>query len=70
MKEIVGPVLGPAKEFVSGELDYWRDELTGPWVRGRPGQTAQIGRWIGLGLAAVATVAGVIAALRAEPPWE
>ncbi len=70
MKELVQPVLGPAVEFVAGELHYWRDELTGPWERGRPGRTAEIGRWIGLTLAASAAVAGIVAALRAERPWE
>ena len=38
-------------------------ELTRPWREGRPGTRAEIGRWIGLGAALGAAVAGLAAAL-------
>lgn len=59
-----------ASEVLSGEVDYWRDEVTRPWKEGRRGRPAEIGRWLGLGLAIGATAAGIIAALRSERPWE
>lgn len=46
----------------------WRRELRRPWREGRPGRPAEIGRWIGFGLAAGAFAAGVAAAVWAE--WE
>ena len=64
------PVVDAARGLVSGEVDYWRDELTAPWRTGREGRAASIGRWIGLGLAVAAAAAGLAAALRAERPWE
>lgn len=44
----------------------WRRELERPWRRGRRGRAAEAGRWIGVGLAAGAFVAGVGAALYVE----
>lgn len=40
-------------------------ELTRPWREGRSGAPAEIGRWLGLGLALGAIVVGVAAGLRA-----
>jgi hypothetical protein len=40
-------------------------ELTRPWREGRSGAPAEIGRWLGLGLALGALIVGVAAGLRA-----
>lgn len=47
-------------------LRAWQRELEDPWVRGRSGDAAEAGRWIGLGLAVGAFVAGVGAAMYSE----
>lgn len=47
-------------------LRRWRRELEDPWVPGSAGTAAEAGRWIGVGLAVGAFVAGVGAALYAE----
>lgn len=57
-----GLLVGAARRRVRG----WQRELERPWVRGRPGRAAEAGRWIGLGLAVGAFVAGVGAALYTE----
>lgn len=46
----------------------WRRELERPWREGRKGTPAEVGRWIGLGLAVGAFVAGVGAAVYADWP--
>ena len=69
-RDLVRPALRSAGKLVEDELDYWRGELLGPWEGGRSGRPAEVGRWIGVGLAAAAALAGLIAALRAERPWE
>ena len=69
-RDIVRPIVESANVLVSGEVDHWRTEITRPWREGRPGRVAEVSRWIGLGLAVGAAVAGVVAALRAERPWE
>lgn len=68
--EVAGPAAEVARELLAGELDYWRDEITRPWRRGRPGPWAETGRWIGTGLAAGAIALGAVAALRAERPLD
>jgi hypothetical protein len=61
---------GAIGRFVAAEARRsaraWRAELERPWRRGRKGTAAETGRWIGLGLAVGAFVAGVGAALYAE----
>ena len=52
------------------EVRHWRRELTRPWREGRNGRPAEIGRWIGVGLAVSTLVVGLAAALRTERPWE
>ena len=66
----IGLMLQKDIERISAEIDYWRDEVTRPWQEGRAGRAASIGRWIGLGLATGAAIAGIVAALRVERPWE
>ncbi|WP_419162335.1 hypothetical protein [Candidatus Palauibacter sp.] len=66
--ELADSVAELARELVSGELEYWRAEVTRPWRTGRSGPWAEAGRWIGTGLAVGAVVVGVTAALRAERP--
>lgn len=41
-------------------------ELTRPWREGRSGAPAEIGRWLGLGLALGAVIVGVTAGVRAS----
>lgn len=52
------------------EVRHWRRELTRPWREGPDGRPAEIGRWIGVGLAVGTLIIGVAAALRTERPWE
>ena len=67
---MAGPVVEAAREVVSDlaseRVAYWRGEVARPWSSGRPGGWAEVGRWIGTGLAVGAVVCGVIAAVRAE----
>jgi len=70
VREVVGPVARWTGGLVAGEVAYWRDELERPWREGGDEPAARVGRWIGLGLAVGAVVAGVVAALRVERPWE
>lgn len=65
-RRLAGPAAEVAREIVSDEVDYWRREVTRPWRRGRTGRWAEVGRWIGTGLAVGAAVWGVIAAVQAE----
>lgn len=44
----------------------FRRELSRPWREGRSGRAAETGRWVGVGLAVGAFVAGVAAAIRVE----
>ncbi len=67
-RHLAGPVADVAREIISDEVEYWRREITRPWRTGRPGHWAEVGRWIGTGLAVGAAVWGVIAAVRAERP--
>jgi len=69
-RDFVRPMFATARDVVSAEIDYWRDEMARPWNEGGSGRAARIGRWIGLGLATGAAVAGIVAALRVERPWE
>jgi len=64
------PLAEEVGERVGREVGFWRGELERPWREGRPERAARAGRWIGLGLALTATVAGLVAALRVERPWE
>lgn len=70
VRDVVGPVAERAGDLVAGEVAYWRRELQRPWREGGDEPAARVGRWIGLGLAVGAVVAGVVAALRVERPWE
>lgn len=54
---------GLLRQVVRDEAREVRRRLTRPWRTGRPGTAAEVGRWIGLGLAVGATVLGVAAAL-------
>ncbi|WP_420449695.1 hypothetical protein [Candidatus Palauibacter sp.] len=65
-RQLAGPAADIAREIVSGEVDYWRSEISRPWRTGRPGHWAEVGRWIGTGLAVGAAVWGVMAAVQAE----
>lgn len=53
-------------EIAREEAAELRDELLRPWRRGRSGTPARVGRWVGLGLALGAVVAGVTAAVWAH----
>ncbi len=46
----------------------WVRELRRPWREGRSGAAAEVGRWVGFGLATGAMAAGIAAALYAEWP--
>lgn len=70
VRDVVGPVAERAGDLIAGEVSYWRRELERPWRVGGHDPAARVGRWIGLGLAVGAVVAGVVAALRVERPWE
>lgn len=58
---IVRRIRGEARERALGV----KRELTRPWREGRPGAPAEIGRWLGLGLAVGAVIVGVAAGVRA-----
>ena len=66
----VDPAVDAARGAVAGEIGHWRRELTAPWREGREGRAAEVGRWIGFGLAIGALAAGIAAALRVDRPWE
>jgi len=70
LRDTLAPVAEYASDRIADEVDYWRDELERPWREGGTEPAARVGRWIGLGLAVGALVAGVVAALRVERPWE
>lgn len=65
-RHLAGPAADLARELFSEEVEYWRSEITRPWRTGHPGRWAEVGRWIGTGLAAGAATWGVIAAIQAE----
>lgn len=54
-----------ATEMARDRVEEVGRELTRPWRRGREGPAAEAGRWIGLGLAVGAFVAGVAAGVLA-----
>ena len=70
LRDRVRPLADTASELVSTELEYWRGELERPWREGPREPAARIGRWVGLTLAIGAAVAGIVAAIRVERPWE
>lgn len=70
VRDSIQPLAHAATDLVTSEIDYWREELERPWRDGRKEPAARIGRWIGLGLAVGAIIAGVVAAARVERPWE
>lgn len=70
VRDSIQPLANAATDLVTSEIDYWRDELERPWRDGRQEPAARIGRWVGLGLAVGALIAGVVAAARVERPWE
>lgn len=59
--EIVRRIRGEARDRGSRA----KRELTRPWREGRSGPPAEIGRWLGLGLAVGAAIVGVAAGLQA-----
>lgn len=59
---LVGRIRGEAGERAREA----KRELTRPWREGRPGAPAEIGRWLGLGLALGAVIVGVTAGVRAS----
>lgn len=61
-----GRLRRPVEEEGRRRLRALRRELDRPWREGREGPAAETGRWIGLGLAVGAFVAGVGAAIYAE----
>lgn len=69
VRESIQPLTEAAGDLVSDEIDYWRGELERPWRDGSQDPAARIGRWIGVGLAVGAVVAGLVAAFRVERPW-
>lgn len=70
VRDSIQPLASAATDLVTSEIDYWREELERPWRDGRKEPAARIGRWVGLGLAVGAIIAGVVAAARVERPWE
>lgn len=70
VRDYVDPVSNAARAVVEAEVEHWRDEIERPWREGRQTTPARVGRWIGVGLTAAALIAGVVAALRVERPWE
>lgn len=67
-REALQPLTEVVSERVGREIGFWRGELERPWREGRPEPPARAGRWIGLGLAVGAAVAGIVAAFRVERP--
>lgn len=55
--------LGLLREEAEARLRGLGRDLARPWREGRSGTAAELGRWIGLGAAAGAAVAGLAAAL-------
>lgn len=47
-----------------------RRELERPWREGRRGKPAEVGRWVGFGLAVTAILAGIGMAFYADRPWD
>ncbi len=64
-----GAVLHIASMRAEQEVRHWQRELIRPWREGSKGGAAELGRWIGIGLAVGTVVAGIAAALRTERPW-
>lgn len=64
--DAVRPAARAVGSVVSAEVERRKRELTRPWREGRSGTAAEIGRWIGVGLAVGAFVGGVLAAIRVE----
>lgn len=65
-----GVLLHIASSSAEREIRHWRRELIRPWREGARGGAAEVGRWIGVGLAIGTVIAGIAAALRTERPWE
>lgn len=64
---MAGPlVVRLVREAARSRVRGVRRELERPWRTGRKGAAAEAGRWLGVGLAVGAFVAGVGAALYAE----
>jgi hypothetical protein len=61
-----GRVAAKVEEAVRGRAREMKRELVRPWRTGRGGAAAETGRWLGLGLALGAVVAGVTAAVWAS----
>lgn len=57
-----------ARRSARRRLRGWRREAVRPWRTGREGVAAEVGRWIGAGLAVGSVLAGLGAALYAEWP--
>ncbi|MFQ5689123.1 MAG: hypothetical protein ACE5HQ_02475 [Gemmatimonadota bacterium] len=64
---VTGGVLARVAQLAARRrVGSWRREFLRPWRRGRGGVPAEVGRWVGLGLAVGAVVAGLAAALYSE----
>lgn len=55
--------LGLLREEAESRVGEFRRELARPWREGRSGAPAELGRWLGLGAAVGAAVAGLAAAI-------
>lgn len=70
LRETGREIVGTVEDIARREVRAFRHELERPWREGRQGGPAEVGRWLGLGLAAAAILAGVAMAVYAERPWE
>lgn len=57
-----------ARRSARRRMRGWRRAATRPWRTGEEGAAAEVGRWIGAGLAVGSVLAGLGAALYAEWP--
>ncbi len=60
-----GALVGRIRAEAGERVREVEREITRPWREGRPGAPAEIGRWLGLGLALGAVIVGVAAGVRA-----
>ena len=66
VRDSIRPLAEMATDLVTDEVEYWRGELERPWREGSEEPAARLGRWVGVGLAVGALVAGIAAAVRVE----
>lgn len=63
--DVGGMLVGLAGDFVRERVELVRREAVRPWRTGRKGTAAEVGRWIGVGLAVAALGSGVALAVLA-----